>query len=219
MQSAPGNLCARGIVNAVSSHRPHSTDGEYRRNQTLAKTTWDHVFQKITYCGPQEPELASYKTQFIHDEQFPRIRRLAELAGQWHGLTAILNADILVAPEILALERQMKTKRRLCASSRRWGFAVAGRTLAEMLEKADLGNDRGRDIFVATGAVWRNLAMTMPEGYRIGNPYWDAYVTDFFRKYYDASFVDFTSWRCVFHPEHAGRNYPFAQEIATLPRP
>ena len=88
-----------------------------------------------------------------------------------------------------------------------------------MLEKADLGDDRGRDIFVATGAVWRKLAMTMPDGYRIGNPYWDAYVTDFFRKFYDANFVDFTSWRCVFHPIHGGRNYPFAQEVSMLPRP
>jgi len=206
-------------MNAVSSHRPHASDGEYRRNQVLAKTTWEHVFQKITYFGKHEPELASYKTAFVDDEPYPRIRRLAQEAGMWHGLTAIMNADILVGPEILALERQMRTKRRLCASSRRYQFTVVGGTLADMLVKAELGDERGRDIFVATGAVWRNLAMQIPEGYRIGNPYWDAYVTDFFRKYYDASFVDFTSWRCVFHPSHQGRHYPFAQEAAEQPRP
>lgn len=206
-------------MNAVSSHRPHSSDGEYRRNQGLAKTTWEHSFQRIIYFGPKEPELSSDKTTFVDDEQFPRIKRLAEEAGRWHGLTAILNADILVGPGILLLERQMRTKRRLCASSRRWHFHVKPGTLGYMLENAELGDDRGRDIFVATGPVWRNLAMTMPDGYRIGNPYWDAYVTDFFRKFYDSSFVDFTSWRCVFHPIHGGRNYPYAQQVAELPRP
>lgn len=201
-------------MNIVSSHRPHNVSGEYRRNQVLAKNTWEGICHKITYFGEHEPELGSYKTTFVPSEQWPKIKALAECAGNYNGLTAILNADIVLTPTILGLERQMRLKRHLCASSRRWAFRVQGHTLSDMVENAELGDERGRDIFVAGGVVWRHLANEIPDGYRIGNPYWDAFITDFFRQHYDASFVDFTSWRCVFHPIHGERNYPFAEQAA-----
>lgn len=201
---------------AISSHRPHSESGEYQRTQQIAKNSWEHVFEKIVYFGPVESDLAGYKTIFVKSEPFPKIRDMAAYAGQRDGYAAILNADIVVTPELLGLEMHMVQRARRCGSSRRWHFKITGGNIRAMLKDAWLGDDRGRDIFVAHYMVWRKLADQMPDYFRIGNPYWDAWITDWFREHYNDNFVDFTGSKTVFHPVHEGRNYPYAESISKV---
>lgn len=204
---------------AVSSHRPHTESAEYKRTQQIAHNSWEHVFSSIHYFGPVETDLAGYKTRFVKSEPFPKIRDMAAYASNsTSGYAAILNADIVVTPEIMGLETHMVQKARRCGSSRRWHFKLTGGNLRDMLKTAWLGNDRGRDIFVAHYMVWRKLADQMPDCFRIGNPYWDAWITDWFREHYNDNFVDFTTSKTVFHPEHEGRNYPYAADIAKVYR-
>ena len=77
-------------------------------------------------------------------------------------------------------------------------------------------DDRGRDVFMARDFVWGKVAATLPDGYRIGNPRWDAALTNMFREHWDARFLDFSAMRLIFHPIHAARKYPFAEEIAAI---
>lgn len=199
---------------AISSHRPHSGNPEYAINQRLAHMAWEQVFSKVIYMGEPEPELTGLKTVFVRTENFPHIKTAAQLAASSPGFSAILNADIVVTPGIQNLEMQLFRKNQLCASSRRWNFRRTGGPLQSMISQASLGNDRGRDIFIAHSRVWQEVAANVPPVLRIGNPRWDAWMTDFFRERWDAKFVDFTTMRCVFHPNHEGRHYPYAEEIA-----
>lgn len=197
---------------AISSHRPLDQEPEIKRNQLLAKRTWEAAFSRIIYFGTIEPELSSGKTAFVPSEEFPRIKDMMEMAGKQRGFVAIVNADIVVTPEIKKLERLMMLRGKLCASSRRYHFDP---NTCDW-KAAQLGLDRGRDIFIARNDVWRDAARHVPNELRIGNSRWDAWATDWFRIRYNDSFLDFTNMRAIFHPNHESRRRPYDEEISKV---
>lgn len=195
---------------AVSSHRPHSRSAEFARNQALAKRTWESVFKKIIYAGPQEPELDSEKTEFVFTEDFPTIQTLTKIAAAQPDITAILNADICVISRIQRIELKMKQTTVVCASSRRFHFDPypwPNFNTAMIDDK-----DKGRDIFMAKQSLWKRIAELVPPHLRIGHQQWDAWMSDFFREQ-DLRFYDFSKDKCVFHPRHGDRQMPYAQQI------
>ena len=187
-------------------------DSEIARNQSLAKRSWEMWAKRIVYFGTSDFDLRSPRTIFLEAEQFPRIKSLMECAGGMNGYTAILNADIVVKPEIRRLEQMMGLRGKLCASSRRYHFDPNTCNW----DAAELGDDRGRDIFIARHDVWKRAAREVPEAFRIGNGRWDGYVTDLFRRHYNDSFIDFSQKRLVFHPIHGNRKRPYDEEIAAV---
>jgi hypothetical protein len=199
-------------MNVISSHRPMAEDSEIARNQKLAHRTWEMWARNITYFGPKEFELQSPKTTFVESEQFPHIVDLMNAAAFQRGFTAIMNADIVVKPDIRKLERMMMLRGKLCASSRRYHFDPNTCDWAA----AELGDDRGRDIFIARWDIWRDAARWIPPELRIGNARWDAWVTDYFRAKHNDAFLDFTNMRIVFHPIHGSRKRPYDEEISKL---
>lgn len=195
---------------AISSHRQHSKSAEVARNQKLAWRTWQSYFSGVIYLGPEEPELKSQKTTFIASDDFPTIKTMAGIAANCPGVTAILNADILVNPKLNVVQHRLQNGTSVCGSSRRWHFDIKD---LPSLEKAHLiDTDRGRDIFVATQRIWQRAAKEIPDHLRIGHQQWDAWMTDFFNTF-KPGFVDFTQMKCIFHPYHGDRQMPFAEQI------
>lgn len=202
-------------MNIVSSFRPLAEDEEWKRNQLLAKRSWEMAAQKIVFFGPYEPELASPRTKFVESEQFPKIKTLCDAASKLPGFTAILNADIVVDLEIRSLVNRMSIKGQVSASSRRWHFDPNTCDWGS----ADLGDDRGRDVFITRWDIWRDLARKLPDELRIGHGLWDAALVNYFRDRYGAKFVDFTSRKLIFHPRHEGRRRPHQPLEAVDVRP
>lgn len=176
----------------------------------LAKRTWEGYFRKIIYFGPEEPDLKSQKTEFIESEQWPTIKRMAEVAAKLAGPTAILNADILVTPGLRVVENRLNSGLAVCGSSRRFHFDI--NDLPSLGKARLIDGDRGRDIFVANQRLWGQVARDIPSHYRIGHQQWDGWMTDFFNTFKPA-FVDFTQIRCIFHPTHGDRQMPYADQI------
>lgn len=199
-------------VIALSSHRPLDQEAEIKRNQLLAKRTWESAFDKIYYFGTLEHELSSPKTHFVPADDFPSIKSMMTMAGQQRGFVAILNADIVVKPDIRKLERMMMARGKSCASSRRWHFDP----VTCDWDKAELGDDRGRDIFIARNDIWRDMAKAVPEELRIGHGRWDAFCVDWFRIKFNDSFIDFTNSKMIFHPIHESRRRPHEEQIAKV---
>lgn len=199
-------------MNCVSSHRPMGEGGEIARNQALAKRSWEMWARKIVLYGPNDHELRSPKTSFVDTEPFPRIRDLMRTAASLAGFTAIVNADIVLEPAILKLERHMMLRGKRCASSRRYHFDP---NTCDW-KAAQLGEDRGRDVFIARQDLWRKAAGEIPEELRIGCSRWDAWCTDYFRIRHNDAFIDFSSMRIAFHPIHGNRKRPYDEEISKL---
>lgn len=198
---------------AISSHRPHGKSVEFRRNQLLAKRSWESAFTRIVYAGSEEPELKSQKTSFVEAEEWPTIQTLAQIASEQPAQIdkpiAIINADIVIGQRFGNVKNRMTFMR--CASSRRWHFDPH----APNYDRAELIDaDRGRDIFVAQRRIWRHISRVVPPHLRIGHQQWDAWVTDFFNDNHKAGFFDFTNMKCIFHPFHGDRQMPYANTIA-----
>lgn len=207
---------------AVSSLRPLGQDPHWDKHQMLAFRSWMMCATRIFLFGDIEPMLRSNKVAFIPCEQFPRIKDMAHFAGQQRGKIVMLcNGDIVVDPRILRIEVKLRVSHSLCASSRRWHFD-SELPMNKAMETASLTDaegrdDRGRDLFMARAEVWNRISKEMPEKFRIGQPQWDAYVTDAFRQHWNDKFLDFTALRMCFHPHHEGRRRPYAEEIANTP--
>lgn len=202
----------------VSSFRPFKEDPEWDRNQLTAFRTWMMFAKRIILFGQHEPDLSNNKVSFVPSEQFPRIKDMIGVAAkQRNQFVAICNGDILLNPSIIRIEGRMKNGHYKCASSRRWHFDPA-KPMAEAMESASLidadgRDDRGRDVFIARADAWDKLLSEAPDHLRVGHQHWDAWLTDAFRRHWDAKFLDFTALRIVHHPHHQGRRMPYATEI------
>lgn len=179
----------------------------------MAWRTWQGFFRGIVYLGDEEPELKALNTKFVPSEQWPTIKRMAELASTHHGVTAIINADILVNPKLRVVENRLLNGPAAVASSRRWHIDphLPNFDRAQLID-----SDRGRDIFVCTQTVWHRIAKEIPGHLRIGHQQWDAWMTDFFNANYGTRFVDFTQMKCIFHPKHEDRRMPYADTITNV---
>lgn len=173
--------------------------------------------RRIYLFSQREAQIENSKVHFVPADDFPRIKDMAILAGKQAGqYTAITNGDILIDPAITKLEQRLRFQNKRCASSRRWHFDP-NIPMEQARLNASLGDDRGRDIFIARWDVWARIGREMPDKYRIGNCRWDAYLTDKFREHWNDGFVDFTSLRIIHHPIHGGRKRPYDYEIANAP--
>ena len=188
---------------AISSHRPHSKSDEYAKNQIRAKASWDHLFDRIYYFGEYEAELASDNTQFIHSQPWPSIREMAEFAAEQDtDYSVIINADIFLTDKFADIVRVMNRTDMYGATTRR-----------RDLDTGELGEDRGRDVWVLRPAWWKRVAKKVPRSCRIGHNQWDTWMFGFMRYEAGYKFGEFTNVPCVFHPKHDGRNQPFVGEV------
>ncbi len=197
-------------------------DPHWDKHQMLAFRSWMMCASRVFLFGDVEPMLRSTKVSFVPSEQFPHIKEMAHLAGQQRGkIVALCNGDIVLDPRILRIEVKLRVSASLCASSRRWHFdselPMSQAMQSASLTDKDGRDDRGRDLFIARADVWAKIAKEMPIKFRIGQPQWDAWITDAFRQHWDAKFLDFTALRMVYHPHHEGRRRPYAEEIANTP--
>jgi len=190
---------------AISSHRKHGHHKcTYRKNQIRAKESWEKYFEKIIYFGDVEPDLQSDKTFFIPCENWPFIRDMAREAGrQPSNYVAIINADIVVTQPFRNVEIIMRASSIRAASSRR----------RDLTKRVLLDNDKGRDIFVCTPVVWRNVAKEIPACCRIGHQQWDSWMVAYLRTTLRNGFAEFTRIPCIYHPSHGMRQMPHADTI------
>jgi hypothetical protein len=195
---------------AISSARRHDKNAEYALNQKRACESWK-LFNQVYYFGSYEEDLRKDNVLWVKSDDWPTIKRMAEFASHIRGdLAAIINADIVVSDPILEVESKLKELTIPAATSYRYEFDP---------ETGDLGSavrvreNRGMDIFVCTPEVWLAISKAIPEYLRIGHPTWDTWVCGFLASNYGFGFREFTSYRCIFHPRHGGRETPHSAEI------
>lgn len=195
------------LMIAVSSHRPHQSDVDYAKNQILASKSWD-VFTQIYYFGPFEKDLYRPNVTFIDSEPWPKIKHIVDIASNFAVPVAIINADIVVTPVILDVEKKMIDLSIPALTSYRYEFE--GENLDGAIRHK---SDRGMDIFIAGRDIWRMVYKRIPDYLRIGHQTWDSWMCGFFCANLGFGFRQFTDYRCIFHPKHEGRLHPHSSEI------
>lgn len=193
---------------AISSHRPHSENSEYRINQIKALESWYPHFKDIFYLGHEEPELKKKKVLFLPSEPYPRIKDMFKIAGNFmNSYVTLLNADIILSSGFGKILEKIESNNIVAATSRRWNYPVSRGPNAARL------SDFGLDVFVAKPAAWKKASAAVPDCLRLGHIQWDSWLSGFFNKELKSKFVDFTHYKAVFHPEHQGRNAPHNSEM------
>lgn len=188
-------------MNAISSHKPFHKSAEVAQNQICAHQSWNIVFSRIIYLGNHEPELASPKTEFLPRDTVPTIREMAELASTLQDWSALVNADIVVDSRLFYVEHKLKAMRAECAMSRRWEFDPA-----TMNFHAATIKDLGLDFFCASPAIWRRVAVEIPDEFLIGHILFDTWLLSFFMQIAPRYCYDLSPCRLVFHPKHEHRD-------------
>jgi hypothetical protein len=196
---------------AISSARRHDRNPEYAANQKRAAVSWSGIFNTVYYFGSFEEDLAAPHVMWARADDWPTIKEMASFASHIKGdLVALINADIVVTPEILAVEQKLKELTIPAATSYRYEFDP---TKPDFSEAVRIKEDRGMDIFVAPGEIWKMVAERIPEYLRIGHPTHDSWLCGFFCKNFGFGFRQFTDYRCIFHPKHNGRETPHSPTI------
>lgn len=192
---------------ALSSHRPHEKDGDYAKNQARAANSWN-VFGQVYYFGSYEETLVKPNVLFAKSEPWPRIKDIADMASHFKEPVAIINADIVVTPTLIEVEKKMIDLSIPALTSYRYEFE--GDNLDGAIRHK---HDRGMDIFIAMPDIWKMVSKRIPNYLRVGHPTWDSWVCGFFCANLGFGFRQFTDYRCVFHPKHEGRLCPHSSEI------
>lgn len=175
----------------------------------MAYRSWLPIFDRIIYVGNEEQELKHHKVVFCPSEQFPKISDLVKIAAQTgRPYSVILNGDIILGPAFKSVLELMVMTSAKAGLSRRLNFDKK-----EGIRNAQF-TDLGLDVFVAQPEVWRKMYRQVPKDYRIGHIMWDTWCSGYFNRVLKGSVVDFSHFRCVFHPNHEGRKRPF--EVTTL---
>lgn len=185
---------------AISSFKPLDLSVEVALNQIRAHETWSRAFDAIIYFGPYEPRLKCPKTSFICHDDFPTISLMALTASMTGDWAAILNADIVVAPNLPAVWDRAVRQGARALTSYRWEYEE---------DDLDLMNariaDNGFDFFATTPDMWGRVSAEVPASYRIGHNVWDSWLLGFFNTVLQRKFFDITSQRVIFHPKHGAR--------------
>lgn len=198
---------------AISSARPFAQSTEYAVNQERASRSWIDKFGRVYYFGHYEGGLCHKNTFFARkDEDWPRIKQMAEFASQMDSVyVALINADIVLTDGITDVMTKMHDLSLPAATSYRYGF--------DPVDYPNLDNairhkeDRGMDIFIAHPGIWKLVVRDIPEYLRFGHPTWDTWICGYFCEHLGYGFRHFTENRCVFHPKHGGRLTPHSAEI------
>lgn len=190
-------------LTAISSFRQLSDSDEVAANQLRAKRSWDLVFDRILLFGDYDKRLDSPTTEFIKSEEFPSIALMA-LTASWQTVpVCLLNADIVVAPNLKELVNKAWAKQALAMTSQRLEFDPA----TEDYFRARVV-DLGADFFCAMPTVWKQVYREMPKQFRIGHQRWDQWMLNFLWFTLRRRFVDITTLGPIFHPKHGARNMP-----------
>lgn len=208
---------------AVTSHRPHNISFEYARNQIWARKSWSGIFDEVIYVSNHEPDLMLPGTVFLGYDGLPTIRDMAIVASrQSCPYVALINADIILTPDILKATAKMAEIGILGATSYRYCL--------DPIDYPNLSNstvqDKGLDIWVTTPHIWGEIANTAPDFLRMACAGWDCWLAGYMCDRLSYAYRHFTNYRCVFHPNHGDRpnqrndHYPHGQHftlIAKLP--
>lgn len=189
---------------AVSSFRSLDDSAEVAENQLRAKRSWDLVFDRILLFGIYDKRLASPVTQFLTYEDFPHISMMAWVASQHTYPACLLNADIVVAPNLKELVNKAWAKGALAMTSQRLEFDPKTEDYFRAVVR-----DLGADFFCAMPAVWKQVHKAIPSLFRIGHQRWDQWMLNFLWYKYRRQFVDITTLAPIFHPKHEGRKMPY----------
>lgn len=191
-----------GLV-AISSFRALDECEEVADNQLRAKKSWDMVFDRIFLFGDYDKRLATPMTEFIPCEDFPTIS-LMTMVASWQDCPAcLINADIVVAPNLKELVNKAWSKQALALTSQRLEFDpnTEDYFLARVV-------DYGCDFFCAFPQVWKQAYKAIPEQFRIGHQRWDSWMLNFLWHTLNRRFVDITTLGPIFHPKHGSRKMP-----------
>jgi len=186
---------------AVTSHRPLiQCSNQIAQNQLRAVESWLKAFSHSCYFGPPEPAYDALGFHQIPSEPFPKIIRLARFCASLPGWSALVNADIVIGPNLTEIEHRLDKKDAMCAVSWRYEF-----DLEPAMSKVV---DVGMDFFAARQEVWKEVGKIYPEEYRIGHSSWDAMMLGAFNIVAKSQLYDLTHHRLVFHPKHEDRQTP-----------
>lgn len=189
---------------AVSSFRALDDSAEVAENQLRAKRSWDLVFDRILLFGAYDNRLTSPTTEFIpYGGDFPAISLLALVATGVPVPVCLLNADIVVAPNLKELVNKAWSKGALAMTSQRLEFDPKTEDYFRAVVR-----DLGADFFCAKPEVWRQVYKAIPAQFRIGHQRWDQWMLNFLWHRYRRQFVDITTLAPIFHPKHEGRKMP-----------
>lgn len=199
-----------GLV-AVSSFRALDDSAEVAANQLRAKRSWDLVFDRIILFGDRDERLASPVTEFVPCEDFPHIAAMVWVASKQTVPACILNADIVVAPNLKELVNKAWAKNVLALTSQRLEFDPA----TEDYFRARVV-DMGADFFCAKPEVWKQAYKEIPRQFRISHQQWDNWMLNFLWHTCRRRFVDITTLGPIFHPKHEGRKMPHAIDASNV---
>lgn len=191
-----------GLI-AVSSFRALDDSAEVAANQLRAKRSWDLVFDRIILFGAYDKRLASPTTEFIRREDFPHISMMVWTASQQTVPTCLLNADIVVAPNLKELVNKAWAKGAMAMTSQRLEFDPK----TEDYFRARVV-DMGADFFCAKSEVWKQVYKAIPNAYRIGAGGWDNWMLGYLSMTFPRRFFDITTLAPIFHPKHGSRIRP-----------
>ena len=173
---------------------------EYDKNQLTAWKSWNLVASAIILFNDVQPELQSNITRFIPSEPFPKLMDIYEVAAHQNDFVAILNADIVVMPQFVNVERKLKARKAIACSSWRWQFTPPDTSKIEVV-------DPGLDFFAATPEVWGQCYNDVEETLRLGSVQWDSWQLGWFCAKAAKGFLDITPTRTILHPKHGNRQY------------
>jgi len=195
-------------MTAIATFRPLAANAEVARNQLRAIQSWQKPFNEIILFGEPEPELASPITRFVPTEDFPVMRKLLLAASLCYGTACIINADIVVAPNLAVVVANAFSRGARAATSWRYQYEPG-----KSLDFARVV-DNGVDFFAASPDLWAVALSKMPSAYRAGHPMWDSWLLGFFNVTCKSQFADLSAARCIFHPRHGHRKTVYSIALA-----
>lgn len=196
----------------LSTFRNLDSSAEYRQNQLAAFHSWSRIADGIVYFNDYDKRIDSPLTTFVKSPDHPHIKSFVQFAALLDEWSCIINADIILSPDFLDVEKHLKACNAKCAISYRYEFDPTNPLMPKKVM------DNGLDIFCAAPEVWRNMLALIPEQYRAACLIWDTWVIGFMNQYYGQDFYDFTLSYSVFHPKHGGRKNPYLMESDYLPK-
>lgn len=196
---------------AVSSFRALDDSAEVAANQLRAKRSWNGVFDRIFLFGAYDERLASPVTEFLSADDFPHISTMVWAASQQAVPACLLNADIVVAPNLKELVNKAWSKGALAMTSQRLEFDPKTEDYFRAVVR-----DLGADFFCAMPVVWKQVYAAIPWQFRIGHQRWDNWMLNFLWYSHRQRFVDITTLAPIFHPKHEGRKMPHSIDASDV---